>query len=65
IENTDNDYKVTPLNWAMHGSQNGWHRESGDYPATVEALLSAGARLPDAPGGTDAVQEVLRRHGVK
>jgi ankyrin repeat protein len=65
IENTDNDYKVTPLNWAMHGSQNGWYREAGDYPATVEALLDAGARLPDALGGTDAVQEVLRRHGVK
>lgn len=65
IEDTDNDYKVTPLNWAMHGSQNGWYREAGDYPATVEALLDAGARLPDALGGTDAVQEVLRRHGVK
>jgi hypothetical protein len=65
IENADNDYKVTPLNWAMHGSQNGWHREAGDYPATVEALLDAGARLPDTLGGTDAVQAVLRRHGVK
>ena len=65
IENSDNDYKVTPLNWAMHGSQNGWYREAGDYPATVEALLAAGARLPDKLGGTDAVQEVLRRHGVK
>jgi len=65
IENSDNDYKVTPLNWALHGSQNGWYREAGDYPATVEILLDAGARLPDKLWGTEAVQDVLRRHGLK
>jgi ankyrin repeat protein len=65
IENADNDYKVTPLNWALHGSQNGWYRETGDYPATVEILLNAGARLPEELWGTDAVKEVLRRHGLK
>ena len=65
IENAENDYKVTPLNWALHGSQNGWYRETGDYPATVEVLLKAGARPPNQLGGTEAVQEVLRRHGVK
>lgn len=65
IENSDNDYKVTPLNWAIHGSQNGWYRDSGDYPATIEVLLEAGARLPDKLGGTAAVQEILRRHGLK
>ena len=65
IENSDNDYKVTPLNWAIHGSQNGWYRDAGDYPATVEDLLDAGARMPDKLGGTEAVQEVLRRHGLK
>jgi ankyrin repeat protein len=65
IENSDNDYGVTPLNWAIHGSQNGWYREAGDYVATVEALLAAGAILPKEIGGTDAVKEVLRRHGLK
>jgi hypothetical protein len=65
IQNADNDYKVTPLNWALHGSQNGWYREAGDYRTTVEALLGAGARLPDTLGGTDGVQEVLRRYGLK
>ncbi len=65
IENSDNDYRVTPLNWALHGSQNGWYRDAGDYTATVEVLLQAGARPPDQLGGTEAVQEVLRRHGVK
>jgi ankyrin repeat protein len=65
IENSDNDYGGTPLNWAIHGSQNGWYKEKGDYPATVEALLNAGARMPDTLGGADAVQEVLRRHGLR
>ena len=65
IENSDNDYRVTPLNWALHGSQNGWYRDAGDYPATVEVLLNAGARMPDKLGGTEAVQTVLRRHGWK
>jgi ankyrin repeat protein len=65
IENSDNDYKVTPLNWAIHGSENGWYREAGDYPATVEALLGAGAIIPDKLGGTNAVREVLRGHGLK
>ena len=65
IENSDNDYKGTPLDWAIHGSQNGWNKEAGDYPTTVGVLLDAGARLPDNIGGTDAVQGILRRHGLK
>jgi len=65
LENADNEFKGTPLNWAMYGSQNAWHLESGNYPATVEVLLAAGASLPREPGGTEAVKEVLRRHGVK
>ena len=65
IEEASNDYKGTPLNWAMHGSENGWHRPSGDYPATVEALLDAGASPPEEIGGTDAVREVfLRRRSL-
>jgi hypothetical protein len=65
LENTDNDYRVTPLDWAIHGSQNGWYREAGDYPATVKVLLGAGARLPETIRGTDVVKEVLRQHGLK
>jgi hypothetical protein len=49
----------------MHGSQNGWYREAGDYPATVKVLLGVGARLPETIGGTDVVKEVLRQHGLK
>jgi len=61
LEQTDADFKSTPLGWAIHGSQNGWHCETGNYPATVEALLKAGAKLPEKDGGTDSVKEVLRR----
>jgi ankyrin repeat protein len=65
IEDTSNEYKGTPLNWAMYGSVNGWHAEQGDYPGTVSILLKAGAKLPKQLSGTEAVKEVLRKHGVK
>jgi len=64
LENTDNEYNGTPLGWAIHGSDHAWDREAGDHAATVEALLDAGARPPEALAGTEAVQAVLRRRGV-
>jgi hypothetical protein len=65
LEATDADFNSTPLGWAVHGSEHGWNRQSGDYALTVEALIAAGARLPERLDGTDAVREVLRRHGTK
>jgi ankyrin repeat protein len=65
LENTENEYKGSPMNWAMYGSENAWRPENGDYPATVAVLLAAGAKPPHQLGGTEAVKEVLRRHGVK
>ena len=64
LENDDNEFKGTPVNWACYGSRDGWHPEQGDYAGTVEALLSAGARLPKQLSGSEAVKEVLQRHGV-
>ena len=64
LDDTSNDYKGTPVDWAVHGSQNGWNRQTGDYTPTLEVLLDAGAPLPGRIGGTDAVQAVLRRHGM-
>jgi ankyrin repeat protein len=52
------------LNCAFHGSENGWHRDTGDYVATVEALLDAGAEAPknsDIPEASPAVRELLIR----
>ena len=51
LEVTDADFHGTPLGWAIHGSEHGWHCESGDYAATVEALLKSGAKVSDVVGG--------------
>ena len=65
LEDAGNEFNATPLGWAIHGSENGWHRQTGDYAATVEALLDAGARLPGNIEGTEAVRAVLRQRGMK
>ena len=59
LENADNDFKGTPLGWAIHGSEHGWHCKTGDYGATVEALLKAGAKPPETIAGSEAVKAVL------
>lgn len=61
LENADNDYKGTPLGWAIHGSENSWHPEIGDYPATVTALLDAGAKLPERVEAPKALRAFLFR----
>jgi hypothetical protein len=65
LEATDRDFNGTPLGWAIHGSEHGWHQRTGDYAGTVGALLAAGAGLPERLEGSEAVREVLRRHGMK
>ena len=61
----DCEHGITALGSALHGSMNGWHRDTGDYAATVEELLHAGAKaLPvtDDLEASEAAREVLRRH---
>jgi ankyrin repeat protein len=60
LEALDADFKATPLGWAMHGSEHGWH-QTGDYALTVDLLLRAGAPRPAAISGSAAVREVLQR----
>ena len=60
LEQKDADFHGTPLRWAIHGSENSWEPEKGNYPATVAALLEAGAQPPEEPAGTEAVRAVLR-----
>jgi ankyrin repeat protein len=43
LDRTDNDFNSTPLGWANHGAESCWHREKGDYPATIEILTKAKA----------------------
>jgi ankyrin repeat protein len=38
----DADYDQTPVGWARHGADHSWHRASGDYEATLAALLEGG-----------------------
>jgi ankyrin repeat protein len=64
LEARETDFGQTPLQWTLYGSLNGWHAKTGDYPATAELLLKAGAKAPplkDAKA-TEVVLAVLRRH---
>jgi ankyrin repeat protein len=46
LELKSREYAGTPLSWAVYGSGNGWHRETGDFVGTIRALLEAGATFP-------------------
>ena len=65
LEAVDTDFSGTPLGWAIHGSEHGWHSRSGDYAATVAALLQAGAKRPDTSGGSAAVRAVLTTRDMR
>ena len=65
LELIDADFKLTPLGWAIYGSENGWYCRTGNYPDTVEMLLEAGAKLPEKVEGMAKVQEVVRRYAPK
>jgi len=63
LELMSRDYASTPLSWTIYGSGNGWHRNTGDYVGTVQALLAAGAGVPSNAEDlepSEAVLEVLR-----
>ena len=62
IEDAANDFKGTPLGWAIHGSENSWHCKTGDYAGVVELLCKASARVPEVLSGTEVVKGVLRRY---
>jgi len=67
LELRDGDHNSTPLGWATYGSKNGWRRATGDYAATVEALLAAGAKQPenvDKVDATEPVRQVLRKYAA-
>src|SRR5262249_22919164 len=55
----DREFNATPLGWAIHGSEHGWHRRTGDYAATVAASLDAGAEAPALTEDLDASAAVL------
>jgi len=65
LELTDTDFHATPLGWAIHGSEHGWHCRTGNYAAAVGSLIRAGATLPEKIEGSEQVKDVLRRFGSK
>jgi ankyrin repeat protein len=67
LELKDNHHGITALGSALHGSVNGWHRDTGDYVATVAALLTAGAKAPELTDdleASDLVRDLLQRHAA-
>lgn len=62
LDDADNDFHATPLGWATHGSEHGWHRKTGDYAAVVDLICAAGATLPERISGTEPVKRVLRQY---
>ena len=42
LKSTDSDYQMTALEWANYGVKKGWHRQTGNYTATIEALRRVG-----------------------
>ncbi len=50
LELQSTEYASPALGWALFGSENSWHRETGDYAGTVRALLEAGAAAPSGEG---------------
>jgi ankyrin repeat protein len=62
LELKSREYAGTALAWALFGSGNGWRRDTGDYVATIRALLESGSILPEHAQDlepSDAVLEML------
>ena len=65
VELKDNQHEVSALRSALHGSENSWHRDTGDYAGTVTALIEAGAKAPkltDDLEASEEAREVLREY---
>jgi hypothetical protein len=62
LELKSREYAGTALSWAVYGSGNGWHRDTGDFVGAIRALLDAGATVPphvEELEPSDAVLEML------
>jgi len=65
VDAISGQHPAPPIGWAIYGSVHGWHSKTGDYPATVQALLAAGAEIPPIPDDLKVpapVLAVLRRY---
>lgn len=53
------DYQSNALSWAIFGSGNSWRRDIGDYVGTVQAMLEAGATVPENAEDLEPSEAVL------
>jgi hypothetical protein len=60
LDDEQNDFKSTPLGWALHGWDHGWHRLTGNYSGAVKTFLKAGAKIRPQDAGNPHLQSVLR-----
>ena len=58
VEKKDWHEGISALGSALHGSMNGWHRDTGDYVTTVRLLMDAGARAPKVTENLEASEPV-------
>lgn len=62
LELKSREYAGTALSWAVYGSGNGWHRDTGDFVGSIRALLDTGATVPphlEELEPSDPVLEIL------
>lgn len=66
LENRNNDYGSSPIEWALDGSIR-WRRDwaGTDHARVVQLLLEAGAIPPAFARGSEEVVRVLTRAGVE
>jgi len=46
LELKSQEYEGTAVSWAIYGSGNSWHRNTGDFVGAIQALVAAGAAVP-------------------
>ncbi len=63
LDDRENSHRSTPLGWAQWGSEHEYGTNA-DYAGVVEALIAAGATLPESCAGSAGVAAVLARHQV-
>jgi ankyrin repeat protein len=59
LELQSREYEGTALGWAIYASGNGWHRDTGDFVGTVQALLDAGSLAPPHAEDLEPSEAVL------
>jgi hypothetical protein len=59
LELKSREYEGTALGWAIYGSGNSWHRGTGDFVGTIQALMQAGAILPPHAEELEPSERVL------